>query len=167
MVDDFEAGLRRPPSPKVAAFRKCCNEDVYRVEIPEWVLSGLLVIVGLHILIWPSAASGSHMALLFTVLSVYGLASLCIWIGIGRLVLLAIRRKTTSQATMRLRVFLSILSGLVWGQMAYAIFARFVALDGGIPPGFEMLIGAQVVTDFWVAYRIKRHLGQLRRKEIL
>lgn len=122
-----------------------------------------MAVVGLHLLIFPETVARSHMHLLVTTLPHDLIALACIWVGGMRLLFISGRKVTRRK--LRMRALLAIVSAAIWLEMVVAFAARFV--PNMPPPGIDMLIIVQVIGDFWVAYRIKRHIFELRAKGIL
>jgi hypothetical protein len=115
----------------------------------EIVMAALLIDLGLRLLISPTLLDQSHMRLILSTLSVYGLIIACLVVG-G---VLMMERPWFGRYGMPLRIACATCSCVLWSLMVFAFLEHFITTKAPLPPGFDMLL-AQAVGELLVLYKL-------------
>jgi hypothetical protein len=118
----------------------------------EIIMATLLCDLGLRLFISPGLLDQSHMRLILSTLSVYGLVIACLGIG-GARVLVLMQEHVFGRYAIHMRIVAGILSCVIWALMLFAFLEHFIVTKAPLPPGFDML-AAQVVGELLVLYKL-------------
>jgi hypothetical protein len=119
------------------------------IDVFEWLMASLLVVVGFLIITSPAALGQSQMRLVLTFFSPNIFAAFCIVVGLSRLVFL------TLMPINLLRLVGAISSAFLWGEMVFSFAYLYAGGADTLPPGFFML-SWQFLGEVWIAARVTK-----------
>jgi hypothetical protein len=125
--------------------------QVCRNRLFEWAMAVIMIWLGVKLLLHPSLLAHSTFRLLLVLVSTFGMIALLLFVGLARVVVLAIDGHYLRTWTPQLRALLSVTAAMIWGQMGIAL--ELITHFNGVPTMGSPVYFGLMLAELFSTYR--------------